>query len=195
MNNYPEYVEVENRRYKINTDFRYAIECNKVAEDKNIGDFERALAVIYLLFGDEGINNPNDYEALLKLGLKYLACGKEINSKANEKPDMDFIEDYAYIKTSFRSDFGMNIDKEKLHWWEFMDLMNGLSNSEFGNCCILNRIRNFRNFDLSQIKDKKERKKAAEEQERIQLKKYKKENQITKEQERSMLELNKKLGL
>ena len=70
MNNYPEYVEVEDRRYKINTDFRYAIECNKVAEDKNIGDFERALAVIYLLFGDEGINNPNDYEALLKLGLK-----------------------------------------------------------------------------------------------------------------------------
>lgn len=195
MNNYPEYAEVEGKKYKINTDFRAAIECNKIAEDKNISDYERALAIIYVLFGDEGINTPTHQEKLLKIALKYLSCGNEIVKENNDTPDMDFIEDYSYIKTSFRSDYGINLDKENMHWWEFYDLINGLSNSEYGNCCVLNRIRNLRNYDLSQIKDNKQRQKMAKAKEQVALKKYKKEYNLTKEQEESMEKLNKILGL
>ena len=60
-------------------------------------------------------------------------------------------------KTSFRSDYGIKLDEEDLHWWEFMELMNGLSNSEMGNCCVLNRVRNLRNFNINEITDSKER--------------------------------------
>ena len=34
---YPQYVEVFGKRYKINTDFKVAIECNRIAEDETIG--------------------------------------------------------------------------------------------------------------------------------------------------------------
>ena len=44
MNN-PQFVKVDNKLYKINTDFRVALECNNIAEDKTIGDYERALAL------------------------------------------------------------------------------------------------------------------------------------------------------
>ena len=192
MNN-PEYVEVNGKKYKINTDFRYAIKCSEIAQDENIGDYERALAIIYTLFGEEGINAQDDHKKLLEMAKKYLSCGKEIES-TNEKPDMDFVEDYSYIKTSFMSDYGIKLD-EGMHWWEFMDLMNGLSNSELGNCCILNRIRNLRNFDTSQIKDAKERDRIKKAKKNIALKKYKKENHLTKEQEESIERLNKILGL
>ena len=194
MNNYPFYVEVNGKRYKINTDFRYAIKCNEIAQDDSIGDFERALAIIYTLFGDEGIENPNDYEKLLKMAQKYLLCGKEIDGSA-DKPDMDFIEDYAYIKTSFRSDYGIKLDEENMHWYEFMEMMNGLSNSELGDCCILNRVRNLRNFDMKDIKDPKERDKIKKAKESVALKKTKRENHLTKKQEESMERLNKILGL
>lgn len=194
MNNYPYYAEVNGHRYNINTDFRYAIECNKIAQDDSIGDVERALGIIYTLFGDEGIENPNDYEKLLKVAKKYLSCGQELDG-SSEKPDMDFIEDYSYIKTSFRSDYGIKLDEENIHWWEFMEMMNGLSNSEIGNCCILNRIRNLRNYDIKDIKDPKERDKIRKAKESVALKKYKKENHLTKEQEESMERLNKILGL
>lgn len=50
--NKPQYVKVNDTVYKINTDFRVALECNRIAEDRNIGDYERSLAVIYKLFGD-----------------------------------------------------------------------------------------------------------------------------------------------
>lgn len=191
MNNYPEYVQVNNKKYKINTDFRYAIECNRIAMDDTIGDFERALAIIYTLFGEEGINNKEDYETLLKMAKKYLLCGKELES--NEEPDMNFVEDMDYIEASFQSDYGISLEDTEMHWWKFFKLINGLSNSELGNCCILNRIRNLRNFDTSEIKDRKERNRIEKAKKQVALKK--KINNLTKEQEESMKKINEMLGL
>lgn len=192
---YPQYVEVEKKLYRINTDFRVAIECNRIAQDDSIGDFERALAIIYTLFGEEGIDTPDHYEKLLEMAKKYLLCGKEYDTEANEKPDMDFIEDYSYITTSFLSDYHIDLDNCEMHWWKFMDLMNGLSNSELGDCCILNRIRNLRNFDLKGIKDAKEKEKIRKVQMQVALKKYQKpKKEATEEQLKSAMEFYKALG-
>lgn len=185
---YPEYVKVNDKKYKINTDFRVAIECDRIAKDNTIGDYERVLAIIYKLFGEEGINAYEDHEKLLEMAKKYLCCGKELN---DEEPDMDFIQDYTYIKTSFRSDYGIKLDEEKMHWWEFNELIEGLSNSELGDCCVLNRIRNLRNYDTKDIKDDKERRKIEEAKQRVALKK----KVATKEQEENATEILKNLGL
>ena len=196
MSDYPEYVEVNGKRYKINTDFRVAIECNRVSQDETIGGFEKALAIIELLFGDEaiddGIKDKDLYVKLTELAKKYLLCGQEPKDR-NEKPDMDFIKDYSYIKTSFRSDYGMKLDEENLHWWEFMELMNGLSNSELGNCCILNKIRNLRTLDLKTISDEKTRQKVREAQQYFSL--DKKEVKMSDEQKKSADRFNQMLGL
>ena len=191
---YPEYVEIEGKRYKINTDFRVAIRCNEIAEDEKIGDYERVLGIIYTLYGDEGINTPDHYEKLLELAKKYLSCGKEIEITTDEQPDMDYVEDMDYIEASFMSDYHIDLTNEQMHWWKFTKLINGLSNSDMGNCCILNRIRNLRNYNVSEIKDSKERQKIAKAKDMVALKKYKKENHLTKEQEESMERLNKILG-
>lgn len=191
MNKYPEYVEIEGKKYKINTDFRFAIECNRIAEDKNIGDYERALAVIYTLFGDEGINTPEHYEKLLKLALKYLRCGKEDKPASDNKKDMDYIQDMDYIEASFMSDYRIDLPNTEMHWWKFYNLMNGLSNSELGNCCVLNRIRNLRNFDVNTIKDTKERQKIIKAQQEVALNKQELEIEMTDEQKRSSEEFYK----
>lgn len=192
---YPQYVEIDGKQYKINTDFRVAIECNRIAEDNTIGDLERSLAIIYTLFGEEGIDTPDHYEKLLEMAKKYLLCGKEYDTEANERPDMDFIEDYSYITTSFLSDYHIDLDNSEMHWWKFMDLMNGLSNSELGDCCILNRIRNLRNFDLKDIKDVKEKEKIRKAQKQVALKKYQKpKKEATEEQLKSAMEFYKALG-
>ena len=187
--NYPKYAQVGDKLYKINTDFQVAIKCNEVAEDGTISDYERGLAIIYLLFGEEGLRS-NDKDILLEKAKYFLSCGKELDP-IDEEPDMDYIEDYALIKTSFRSDYGINIDKEEIHWWEFNELMNGLSNSELGDCCVLNRVRNLRNYDTKDIKDRKEREKIEKAKQQVALKKYKKENNLTEAQEESMRELDR----
>lgn len=195
MSNYPEYAEVNGKKYKINTDFRYAIECNRIAEDETIGDYERALAIIYTLFGEEGINAPEDYGKLLEMAKKYLLCGEELKETSVKNKDMDYIQDYEYIWTSFISDYnGLDIDKEQMHWWKFYRLLNGLSNSELGNCCILNRIRNLRNYDLKDIKDPVQRQKIQEAKNMVALKKNKKEVKLTEKQQESVDEFYRSLG-
>lgn len=115
--NYPEYVRIGNEEYKINTDFRIAIQCDKIARDDEIGDYERALAIIYTLFGDKGLEHQEHYEKLLNYAMKYLACGKEIDThKKQEEPDMDFILDMPYIEASFMSDYNMDLEGKQMHW-------------------------------------------------------------------------------
>ena len=195
MNN-PEFVKIGDKKYKINTDFRVAIECNNIAQDDSIGDTERPLAIIYKLFGDEGIDNPQDWEKLLELSIKYLSLNRDTSGVDNDTEiDMNFSEDMDYIEASFMSDYGIDLTKTKMHWWKFYTLIEGLSNSELGNCCVLNRVRNLRTFDLSQIKDNKEREKMAKAKEMVALKITKKnEVKLTKEQEESMKKLNEIIG-
>ena len=146
---YPEYAKVGDKLYKINTDFKIALKCEKVA-NSNVGEVERALAIIYFLFGKKGLDNQDDYDELLKKAILYLKRGQEYESEDNEK-DMDFEQDKSYIKASFYTDYGIkDIYKEEMHWWEFIDLMNGLKDD-----CVLNRVRNIRTYDTSDIKDSK----------------------------------------
>lgn len=189
---YPKYVEVDGKRYEINTDFRVAIKCNEIATDNSIGDYERALAIIYTLFGEEGINTPKYYEKLLELSKKYLLCGdKQLDT--TDEPDMDYVEDMDYIEASFMSDYHIDLSETQMHWWKFNNLINGLSNSELGDCCVLNRIRNLRNYDTKDIKDSKERQRMEEAKERFALKKNRKV--ATEEQKENMEEILKDLGL
>lgn len=191
MNN-PEYVKVGNKKYKLNTDFRVALKCNQLSMDKTIGDTERTLAIVYLLFGEEGLSSENDFCKLIDLGYRYLTLDREPNNDDIE-PDMDFIKDMDYIETSFMSDYKIDLTNTKMHYWKFYNLLEGLSNSEFGNCCILNKIRNARTFDASKIEDKKEREEFLKYQESISLKPRNKV-ELTKEQEESMRKLDEIIG-
>ena len=193
--NYPSFVKVEGKYYKINTDFRVAIECQDIATDEKIGDYERALAIIYKLFGDDGINTPEHYEKLLELATKYLSCGKEIKGNSNEEPDMDFTQDMDYIEASFMSDYNIDLANIEMHWWKFHNLINGLSNSEMGNCCVLNRVRNLRTYDTKDIKDPKELEKIKKAKEQVALKKKVVKHFLTTEQQRNIDNFYKMTGI
>ena len=198
MNN-PQYVKVDNKLYKINTDFRVALECNDIAEDKSIGDLERAMAIIYKLFGEEGLNCEKQNK-LLELGMKYLLLDKEQNSLKNEprdKYELDFNKCIGLIKASFKFDYKYDpYELEYLHWYDFYNDLESLSTSEFGNCCILNRIVSILEQEPKEIKDSKQRQKLIDAQKLLKEKYCKKqEKEITKEQEESARAFYKSLGI
>lgn len=165
----PEFVKIGNKNYKINTDFRVGIECDKIARDKKIGDYERVLAIIYKLFGDEGLNDKGSHANLLELALKYLSRGEEQQGGNDTEPNMDFNEDMSYIYASFMSEYQIDLEKTHLHLWTFFDLLNGLSED-----CVLNRIRYIRDFDVNEIENPKERKRILELKESVSLTKEEK---------------------
>ena len=149
MNN-PEYIIVNGNKIKINTDFRVALECQRIATDDDIDNYERALAIVYKLFGSEALNDEDNLKTYLDLALKYLGCDKEFETTANnDEPTFDYEQDWGYIKASFMSDYKIDLDKEKMHWWTFFDLLSGLTDSS-----ILNRVRQIREEPLNDKKGK-----------------------------------------
>lgn len=197
--NNPNYVKVDGKKYKINTDFRIALECNKIAEDNSIGNYERAMAIIYKLFGEDGLECQNQNK-LLELAMKYLLLGedkKELKNDFHDKYELDFNKCIGLIKASFKFDYKYDpYELEYLHWYDFYNDLESLSTSEFGNCCILNRITSILNQEPKEIKDNKSRQKLIEAQ-KLLIEKYckTKEKEITKEQEESAKAFYKSLGI
>lgn len=116
-----------------------------------------------------GLNNPQDWHGLMDIALKYLRCGKdvkEIDKIEQEEASMDFQQDWSYIQASFFSDYHIDLSTTQMHWYQFYDLLCGLTEN-----CIFNRVRFVRDFDISQIKDSKEKTKWKKQKEQVALKK------------------------
>lgn len=183
---YPEYAEINGKEYKIDTDFRTALQCFKVVGDETITEDERARAIVYLLF--DFIPKDELLEEFLKKAIMFLQCGQTTEEQKNKKKDMDFEQDRGLINASFMSDYRIDLSKEKLHFWQFIELIEGLTE----NCC-LNRVRELRNYDLSEEKDSKRKNKIKKAKEAVALKEHKKieEKNYSSEQLKNMEEFYK----
>ena len=158
---YPEYAEVAGIQYKLNTDFRVALRCFEVIDDPNICDEERALAVIYLLFGDVLTDHLEDF---LRIAGDYLRCGEKEETQASSTRDMDFLEDEKYIAASFMSDYQIDLSRVDMHFWQYIHLIQG-----FTDRSVMSRVREIRNYDLEELKDPKSRAKMVKAKEAVAL--------------------------
>ena len=197
--NKPNYVKVDNKLYKINTDFRVAIKCNQIAQNKKIGDYERSLAIIYMLFGEEGLN-CNKMIKLQELGLKYINLSndteKSSKDKSKDKCEMDLSKCEGLIRSSFKFDYNYDpYELEYLHWYDFYNDLCNLSTNELGTCCIFNRIISILNQDASKIKDNKDRENLIDLQRILKEKYCVTDNNLTKEQEESAEAFYKAIGI
>lgn len=167
---YPEFIEIDDRQYKINTDYRVALACFRAIEDNSINDIARTIAVVSLLFGKEKENGDIEVpefsdlrQVIIKIE-KYLSCGNK-ESKNNTIRDMDFEYDRSYITASFMSDYHLDLEQvEHMHWWKFCELLNGLTEN-----CILSKVREIRNIDLEDYKDEKTRNKILKAMDNVKL--------------------------
>lgn len=169
MIEYPEFAEIDGEEYKINTDYKYALECFKIIDNASISDMERAIAVVSVLFGREDKNGdivgiPKNLEKALEKATIFLSCGKENKNIKETKKDMDFEYDKEFIYASFISDYNIDLENKEIHFWKFCSLISGLTEDS-----ILNRVRDLRNTNLSDYKDSKIKGKIQEAMERVAL--------------------------
>lgn len=169
MVEYPEFAEIDGELYKINTDYKYALECFKIIDNASISDMERAIAVVSVLFGREDENGdiigiPKNLEKALEKATIFLSCGKENKNTKTIKKDMDFEYDKEFIYASFISDYNIDLENKEMHFWKFCFLISGLTEDS-----ILNRVRDLRNTNLSDYKDSKTKNKIQEAMERVAL--------------------------
>ena len=175
---YPEYAEVDGKRYKINTDYRVALRCFEVIEDNTICDQERALAVIYLLFGVVPSSNAGEF---LRIAGNYLRCGEEEAHTESAERDIDFNADEKYIVASFMSDYRIDLSSVDMHFWQYIQLIQG-----FTDMSVMSRVREIRNYDLSELKDPKARAKMIRAKEAVAL-----PNKFSRDEKKAIEEFEK----
>lgn len=177
MISYPTKLKINNKIYKINTDFKIALKCDEICRNPEINGNERAMSIIFLLFGEEGLNNPNDWQQLSKYAIKFLTRGNEEIEKENDSK-IDLNADWKYIKPSFLHDYKIDLNNVEMHWYDFLDRIAGLSDKT-----VFSRVQFIRDFDVSQIKDEKAKRKLLKQKEMVALKK---ENKVADISEREL---------
>lgn len=157
---YPEYIEAGGKRYKLDTSYLTAIDCFDIISNDMISDVERGMAVMQKLIGCVVLDDSSG--EIMSLLIRYLQRGKTpreieeltaIQGGDEEEPDIDYTQDFGYITASFISDYQIDLTDPKndtMHWWKFVDLLNGCSPKS-----AIGRVREIRNMDLSDYKDPK----------------------------------------
>lgn len=184
---YPEYAEINGKEYKIDTSYKTALKCFEVIDNEEIPDTERCLAVVYLLFD---FIPKKDLDLFLEKAELFLQCGESTEKQNNKKRDMDFLQDQKYINSSFMSDYHIDLSKQDLHFWQYIELIQGLTD----NSC-LSRVRDLRNYDLSEVKDEKIRSKIIEAQKEVALKEKRQERELSAKEKQNIDNFYKITGI
>lgn len=151
----PNKIEIDNKKYEINSDFRYSVLFELLMQDNNLTDEDKIIQALQLYYPviPEDIN-----EAIDKM-LWFYKCGKDItSSKGNGKGKSvtqiySFEHDDDYIYAAFIDQYNIDLqDIENLHWWKFKAMFKSLKEDN-----EIVKIMGYRSMDLSKIKDKEEK--------------------------------------
>lgn len=152
----PDSIQVEGKQYRIVTDFREWIKFQDMLKDTSISKHEKIALCKEWIKDDEAPMNMETIEELCSFLLisKEKSNEKKKGGKTNTQPTFSYSYDANVIYSDFMREYGIDlIDIAYLHWWKFKILLEGLSDeAEFKK-----RIY-YRSVELSNIKDKNERK-------------------------------------
>ena len=182
----PEEVTIDNKEYKINSDFRTSILFELLMQDSSIGEEDKILMALQLYYPQIPMNINGAIEKMLW----FYRCGKDISkSKGNGKGKSvtqiySFEYDDDYIYAAFMDQYNIDLqDIDYLHWWKFKAMFKSLKEDN-----EIVKMMGYRSMDLSKVKDKEQK---AYYKKMKDL--YKIPTQISKDEEEKLKEIEKVL--
>ncbi len=133
--------------HKVETDFKKWARFGAMLSSP-LTDAEKSALIFLNILGEI----PEDQEKWMDAILEFYRCGEQPHSElpiAKERL-LDWKVDSPTIWADFRIYVGIDLDKESMHWWEFMALFKSLP----PDALIQKKIET-RGIDLSEIKDTK----------------------------------------
>ena len=141
--------------YLIRTDFRIGMQISEALNDVNLADPEKLMTAMDLLYG-RGV--PADFK-VAEAGLRWFMRGgeedEEEHSSESGIPTFDFEQDNRLVYSAFRARYGIDLTRERLHWFAFLAMLGDL-----GDCSLTN-IMGIRSTDLSKLSGDQQRSYAA----------------------------------
>lgn len=133
----------------IRTDYRIGVQIQLCLSDSELSDSEKTGTALYLLYG----NGMPDLQTAIDGLSWFMSCGNPAQNQtdgADEPAVYSFEHDAGRIVSAFRKVFGIDISREKLHWFQFVSMLGDLSNTAFTS------VIDIRTTDVNDV-DKKKR--------------------------------------
>ena len=131
----------------IRTDYRIGVQIQLCISDPELSDNDKTAIALNLLYG----RGMPDLQTAIDGLSWFLSCGNpSIDDMAAEKPVFSFEQDSARLVSAFKKVFGIDISRERLHWFEFVPMLGDLSGTAFTS------VIDIRTTDPSEV-DKKKR--------------------------------------
>lgn len=151
----PRILVINGQKTPIDPDFRIMCEYSE-AISKNDESGLCGIASRFFFAGlPEGVSEKAAADSMLDFYIAGLApgsSGKKSSGLENPEPSFDFEEDEAYFFAAFLSEYGIDLNTVKLHWFDFCAMFRGLPDE-----CRLKRIISIRSESLSDIKSPSEK--------------------------------------
>ena len=151
----PTTVNIDNKEYEINSDFRTSILFELLMQDGIIDEDDKILMALQFYYPDI----PENIKEAIEQMLWFYRCGKDVSSsKGNGKSKgvtqiYSFEYDDDYIYSAFLDQYGVDLqDIEYLHWWKFKAMFKSLKDDN-----MIVKIMGYRSMDLSKVKDKEQK--------------------------------------
>ncbi len=132
----------------IRTDYRIGVQIQLCLSDPELSDSEKTGTALYLLYG----NGMPDLQTAIEGLSWFMSCGEAAagSGDAEEPPVCSFEQDAGRIVSAFRKVFGIDLSRERLHWFEFVSMLGDLHGTAFSG------VMDIRSTDASEV-DKKKR--------------------------------------
>mgnify|MGYP001164602836 CR=1 FL=1 len=137
LDDLPEAIVIDGKEYPINWDHRTGIDCILDFESPELTIEEKGILLIRRLYKEP---LPVNLSEAMRLGIKFLNAG---NDNVEENPFADhyrlysFEKDAGLIYAAFRQTHGVDLQKERLHWWTFLALFQVLG-ADTAFCTLVN---------------------------------------------------------
>lgn len=155
---FPTKLIIDGAECPINSGFRTVLRCYELQGDNEILSGDSLLEILRLFYGRRRVYTQGHIDQMLW----FFACGRVKKKKhfprkiagLNDKQPFDFSEDADLIYAGFLQQYGIDLQKEDMHWWKFMILLENL-----GSETRLQKIMEYRTIDTASKHLSKEQRK------------------------------------
>src|SRR5690554_1738838 len=126
----PESIEISGKAYEINTDSKTCILALTAFEDNRLTLLEKQQILLFMMLPVLPEDSNDIKQALEQINI-FLSGGETKEKESSNVRLYSFQKDSQYIYSAFKQTHNINLQKESLHWWEFLSLFMDLGSETF----------------------------------------------------------------
>lgn len=120
----------------ISTDYRTGIRFERTLADVSVPEDEKLFSVLRMYYGDGIFPLLADMDTVreaLDAVMRFYRCGSDVTAETEPEegasgkgPAFSYEHDAGYIYAAFMETYGIDLARDRLHWWQFRALFLGL---------------------------------------------------------------------